>query len=127
MDCDSPTYSTGALTALLDSMRSVRRNAHTRHAFRASTYLNAVRWNYITEAVVIVTEKFWEVVQKHQQDSQGSFVQQCDRLCKFCIAKKWSQELEQVDEKLSVHSPTLHCETTQMCYNIEFKCPRSCD
>jgi len=72
------------------------------------TYLNAVRWNYITEAIVVITEEFWKVMQKHQQDSQGSLVQESHRLCKFCITKEWSEELEQVNEKLRIHSPALY-------------------
>lgn len=34
--------------------------------------LNAVWWDDITESIMIVTQKLWEVMQQDQKDSQGS-------------------------------------------------------
>ncbi len=70
-------------------------------------HLDTVGWNDITERVVEITEKFREVVQKHQQHAQSSFVQQLRRFGQLRVPQERRQELEEIYQQLRVHSPSL--------------------
>ena len=72
------------------------------------SYLNAVGGNDVAEAVVVVTQELWEIVQQNQKHTQCSFVEKCNGLVQLCISQEWRQEFEQVNQQLSIHSPALN-------------------
>jgi hypothetical protein len=78
------------------------------YIIEGGSYLNAVGGNDVAEAVVIVTQELWEIVQQNQKHTQCSFVEKCDGLVQLCISQEWRQEFEQVDQQLSIHSPALN-------------------
>jgi hypothetical protein len=78
------------------------------YVIEGASYLNAVGGNDVAEAVVIVTQKLWEIVQQNQKHTQCSFVEKCNGLVQLCISQEWRQEFEQVDQQLSIHSPALN-------------------
>jgi len=70
-------------------------------------YLNAIGRNDVAKAVVIITQELGEVVQQDKQHSQSALVEESHGLGQLGIPQEWCQEFEQVDQQLSIHSPTL--------------------
>ena len=69
--------------------------------------MNAIRGDHVAETVVIVAEEFGKVVQQDQKDAQRSFVQHRNGFAQLGIAEERGQKLEQVNQQLGVHSPSL--------------------
>ena len=71
------------------------------------SHLDAIGRDDVTEAVMVIAEEFWEIVKQNQENPKCSSIKPVHRFGQFRVTQKWRQELEEVDEQLRIHGPSL--------------------